>query len=468
MKRSWWDRWWESVADRGRELLNIDNGQDAIQQLTQCCHALMRDGGEALGTALAREIVQRCEQLDAPGRDRFLEVLQREFAPDRQLVRDAANRYLAHEDDLDAFLALSNAVEPPRQELMRRINRAYRGTAMLVALREHLLGGLREHADWRAVDADFRHLFSSWFNRGFLQLRRIDWHSPAVVLEKLISYEAVHAIQGWGDLRRRLADDRRCFAFFHPALPDEPLIFVEVALVEGMPDSAAPLLSLESAVINPKSANTAVFFSINNCRTGLRGISFGNFLIKQVMAELQAELPWLTQFVTLSPLPRFAANLRRLVTGQAGLPVAGVSALIGDHAPALCRVSGLGEPGAALLKLLDEAPDQHRALLEQPLRILTLYYLTQMRQGKLPLDPVAGFHLANGARLERINPFADNSPGRIADSFGVMVNYLYDPAQVEANHEGFVAEGTVALSRGLQREARRVEESARQQVLASA
>lgn len=455
MKAGWWDRWWDAVADRGREFLNLEPAATPVETLQRLCHDLMRDTGEAMGTALAREIVTRCGSLGDEEYVEFLEVLNRDFGPDPQRVRNAAEAYLKDTDNLDAFLTLNAAVEPPRQELMRRINRASRGTAMLVKLREHLLAQLRSRPYLRAVDADLRHLFVSWFNRGFLQLYRIDWHSPAHILEKLIGYEAVHAIQGWGDLRRRLADDRRCFSFFHPALPDEPLIFVEVALVQGMPHTAAALLSLDSEVIDPRSADTAVFFSINNCQTGLRGVSFGNLLIKQVMTELQSDHPWIENFVTLSPLPQFAVHLNRLLRGEGELSIDGVNALLGDHGPALRRITGKPDSASAMLELLEGEWQSQRALLEQPLHTLALFYLTHMRKGRIPVDPVAGFHLANGARLERINPYADASSQRIADSYGVMVNYRYDPNEVEQNHEAFMAQGTVVLSKNLAREARK-------------
>ena len=468
MRSAWWERLWDSVADRGREFLSLDNDRNPLDQLTQCCQELMHDTGEAMGTALAREIVQRCERLDDAGRSAFLEVLCDDFAADPARVRECAQRYLADQSDLDAFLALSEAVEPPRQELLRRINRAQRGTAMLVSLRAHLLKLMRERPHLRAVDADFRHLFRSWFNRGFLELRRIDWHSPAHVLEKLINYEAVHAIQGWSDLRRRLADDRGCFAFFHPALPDDPLIFVEVALVKGVPDAAAPLLSLDAEIIDPHAADTAVFFSINNCQDGLRGISFGNFLIKQVMAELQSDQPWIQSFVTLSPLPKFADSLRRVLNGEKALSPEAVAAIVGDGGSAMCQQSGQDDPGKAMLELLQGDWQAHRTELEKPLHLFALYYLTQIRRGRVAVDPVANFHLANGAQLERINTFSDISPDRFRDSFGVMVNYRYDPSQIESNHEGYMANGIVALSKPLAREAKRMDELLRAAPAASA
>jgi malonyl-CoA decarboxylase len=291
-------------------------------------------------------------------------------------------------------------------------------------MRALLLEQIPDRPAWHAIDADLLHLFRSWFNRGFLLLERIDWHTPAVVLEKLIEYEAVHAIDGWDDLRRRLAQDRRCFAFFHPALPDEPLIFVEVALVRGVADRVQPLLDRSAAISDPAEVDTAVFYSISDCQPGLRGISFGNFLIKQVAAELQAELPNLRTFATLSPVQGFRAWL--------------------EAAP---QLEDLASELAA--KLDGEAPgtlvdDQDLAARLLP---LCAAYLVQGRRDGQLLDPVARFHLRNGARLERINWAADLSPQGLASSAGIMVNYLYRLDQVERNHEDFVNKGRVVRSR---------------------
>jgi malonyl-CoA decarboxylase len=297
-------------------------------------------------------------------------------------------------------------------------------------MRKELLGHLGREPALKLLDADLRHLFASWFNRGFLELRRIDWESPAAVLEKLIVYEAVHEIQGWDDLRRRLAADRRCFGFFHPALPGEPLIFVEVALVEGLAAAVQPLLARDdgdeqAARERAVRADTAIFYSISNCQDGLRGVSFGNFLIKQVVEELRVELPQLVRFSTLSPVPGFRRWLvKRLAAGE--------------------------EPEAALLAPLgtegwwqDAAETE---ALRRPLVRLCATYLTGTGGPKGFADPVARFHLSNGARLERVNWLGNVAPRGIQESYGIMVNYLYDPKAIEANHEAFAQDGTVVRS----------------------
>ena len=295
----------------------------------------------------------------------------------------------------------------------------------MVELRRRLLRGLRAHPEWAALDFDLLHLLRSWFNRGFLVLERIDWRTSAMVLEKLIAYEAVHEIKGWPDLHRRLETDRRCFAFFHPALPDEPLIFIEVALARSMSSRVQPLLDVDAPVGAPDEARCAVFYSITNCQEGLRGISFGNFLIKQVAVELQRELPHLRSFATLSPLPGF----RQWVERQ---DVEGIEAL--------------ARPGWQQSGKSDPLP----MLLQQ----LCAYYLLHAKQGSQPLDPVARFHLGNGARLERINWLGDTSDHGIARSAGMMVNYVYRLDEVERNHELFVNENRVIASREVEHLAR--------------
>ncbi len=307
--RSWIERLWSSIAERGRPYAAVP--ADAVAGLERArllAEALLSGRGEASGAALAHELHAALSRLDRPDRVEFLHYLASGFQPDPERLRTAAEAYLAGPGPATAAL-LAQAAEPPRQELLRRMNLSPGGTAALVALRALLLRSLSERPELRVLDADLRHLFISWFNRGFLELRRIDWQTPAAVLEKLIAYEAVHEIQGWNDLRRRLAADRRCFGFFHPALPGEPLIFVEVALVEGLAGAVQPLLAADendsAAGEREARADTAMFYSISNCQEGLRGVSFGNFLIKQVVAELQSELPRLRHFATLSPVPGF-------------------------------------------------------------------------------------------------------------------------------------------------------------------
>jgi malonyl-CoA decarboxylase len=389
---------------------------------------LLSERGEASGALVARQLHDALGALDASGRHGFERYLATEFQPDKAALRAAAERYLA-EGTAEAAAALAQAADPPRQELLRRMNMAPGGTRALIALRSEIASCLRDEPELKLLDADLRHLFASWFNRGFLELRRIDWQTPAAVLEKLIAYEAVHAIKGWDDLRRRLAPDRRCFAFFHPALPGEPLIFVEVALVEGLATSMPPLLSQDmeddTARAQAARADTAIFYSISNCQDGLRGVSFGNFLIKQVVEELQAEFPQLKQFSTLSPVPGF----RRWLTQQ---------------------LAEEGDPDAALLPKLARDSWWHDPEQSEPLRAslmrLCAAYLTRRLSPGNRIDPVAHFHLGNGARLERINWLGNTELRAIQESFGVMVNYLYDHDSIENNHEAFVRDGTIVRS----------------------
>lgn len=451
MKRRWLEGFLDTIADRGRELLHRHVPAYGLRSMEAMCRALLTSVGEASGTALSRDVVQAYERMDAHQRRMFFDMLVRKFGPDPHAIQVAADAYLRTKD-LKAFLSLSTAVEPPRQELFRRINRAPRGTATLVAMRASLLDLIPDHPELRAVDADLRHLFSSWFNRGFLTLERIDWHSPADILEKLIRYDTVHEIQSWDDLRRRLAPDRRCFAFFHPALPAEPLIFLEVALVRGMAREIPPLLDLAAPVLDPKTANTAIFYSINNTQRGLRGLSFGNFLIKQVLLELSGELPQLRTFATLSPLPGFAALLRAAVEGNdATFTADRVDALLEGARVALTAAAGVPRAGQAMLALLERGDVADRALLAEPLELLALAYLTLLPREHSSFDPVAAFHLSNGARLERINTFADPALRTRQTSYGVMVNYLYEPDEVIENHERFVGSGQIAMSKRLAR-----------------
>jgi malonyl-CoA decarboxylase len=417
------------------------------------CRHLLSERGEASQTALAQEIINTYTAMNAAQRLRFFEMLCLEFSPDPAAIERAAADY-QRQPGLRNLAALSAAVEPPRQELIRRINTAPRGTETLVALREHLLQVSPSSADVTPLDDDLKHLFKSWFNRGFLRLERISWQTSARILEKLIRYESVHEINGWPDLRRRLEADRRCFAFFHPALIDEPIIFVEVALSKGLSGNMEPLLNVKEPVLPPEKADTAIFYSINNCQQGLRGIPFGNFLIKQVVAEIAAEFPNIRTYSTLSPLPRFSQALRD-AKNEKGFTPARLSGLLADHAPALTAAAGRRDPVEALFHLLEE-PLPHRDVLAAPLQRLALAYLTRAhRDGRL-YDSVATFHLSNGARLERINAFGNLRPYGVEASFGVTVNYRYLPAELEENHERFVRKGQIQLSAGLLREHRKV------------
>ena len=419
-----------TISERGRTLLRRGSAagvkQDA-SELIALCDALLSGQGEASGTAMAREVLDRYHHLDQAGRVAFFHTLARDYGPDREKLSHAIETWRAQPSDDDAS-DLHFASEPRRQELIRRLNRAPGGTSELVEMRADLLSVVRDNKDLATLDRDIVHLLSSWFNRGFLVLRKIDWSSPANILEKIIRYEAVHEIRDWDDLRRRIDPvDRRCYAFFHPALLDEPLIFVEVALTEQIPGAIAPLLAEDRQPVAIERARTAVFYSISNTQRGLGGISFGNFLIKQVVEELQRELPKLDTFVTLSPVPGFMQWLKQ----APDVPVS--------------------DDGRALLNQLDtpgwiENPElvaQLRSVIEP----LAAHYFLKARtpKGRL-IDPVARFHLGNGARLERIDWLGDLSPKGLRESAGVMVNYLYRLDDIEKNHEAYANQDEVVAS----------------------
>ena len=453
MRRRSWLGQVGMIAARGRMALGLRGGARQGLPPESLCRRLIGQRGEAAALALAAEVIERVKALDQAETAQFLEMLADRFSPDPHDVEAAVRGWQA-EHDPEALLALTRAVEAPRQELFRRINMVPDGTVTLVRLRAALLRLLPDRPHLQVVDADLRHLFTSWFNRGFLQLEQITWHTPATVLERLIAYEAVHAIRGWDDLRARLAADRRCFAFFHPALPDEPLVFVEVALTRGLATSIQPLIEPGRTQLEPERADAAIFFSISSTQDGLRGITFGSFLIKQVMGELSAELPRLSTFATLSPVPGLAEALGRRDDPDGFTEARLLSILGGGPGPGR-RHRGEADPLGSVTRLLERdglrSPDRHR-LLES----LTLAYLTAMKRGRRVVDPVGHFHLSNGARIERINPEGDPSEGG-RRSLGVMVNYLYDPDRVEFNHERYVETGEVSVARGLAGEARRLQ-----------
>jgi malonyl-CoA decarboxylase len=395
-----------TISERGRTLLRRGDSADTKRDadgLLELCDALLSGRGEASGTAMAREVLDIYRELDAAGRRAFFEGLVRDFGPDRERLAQAIEQWRA---------------EPS----------APGGTGDLVNMRADLLGMMNGHTDLAALDRDVSHLLSSWFNRGFLVLRRIDWSTPANILEKIIRYEAVHEISDWDDLRRRIDPvDRRCYAFFHPAMVDEPLIFVEVALTETIPGAIAPLLAVDRQHLPIERARTAVFYSISNTQRGLGGISFGSFLIKQVVEELRRELPKLDTFVTLSPVPGFMAWVKQ----DKDLP--------------------LSDEDREVLKRLDdpkwfESPET-ATLLRGVLEPLAAHYFLRARTSKGRLiDSVARFHLGNGARLERINWLGDLSPKGVRESAGIMVNYLYRLDDIEKNHEAYANDGEVVAS----------------------
>ena len=419
-----------TISERSRTLLRRGepaDGKHDASELTELCEALLSGRGEASGTAMAREVLDGYHDLDASGRLAFFMNLSRHYGPDHERLKQAMETWRDQPSDADAS-DLHFASEPRRQELFRRLNRAPGGTGELVQMRADLLDLLKSRGELAALDRDVVHLLSSWFNRGFLVLRRIDWSTPANILEQIIRYEAVHEIRDWNDLRRRIDPaDRRCYAFFHPAMPDAPLIFVEVALTETTPGAIAPLLAEARQPVAIERARTAVFYSISNTQRGLGGISFGSFLIKQVVEELRRELPKLDTFVTLSPVPGFMQWVSE-----------------GKDVP-------LSDDDRKLLESLDK-PDwfenaELTAQLRTVLEPLAAFYFLKARtpKGRL-IDSVARFHLGNGARLERINWLGDLSPKGLRESAGVMVNYLYRLDDIEKNHEAFANDGEVIAS----------------------
>ena len=450
--RGWLERLWSSIAERGRSFAAIPASSiDPVERARLLAQSLLSGRGEASGAAVARELLAVLGTLSKPQRGDFLLFLAQQFQPDPRRLADAAEAYLKM-PDADHAARLADCAEPPRQELLRRMNMAPGGTAALIDIRKQIPEYQAQQPSLALLDTDLRHLLVSWFNRGFLELRRIDWQTPAAVLEKLITYEAVHEIKGWEDLRRRLAADRRCFAFFHPALPGEPLIFVEVALVNGLAGSIQPLLDHDADAAEEarraQEADTAIFYSISNCQDGLRGISFGNFLIKQVVEELRTELPGLQHFATLSPVPGF----RRWLEARLQAEASPQPLLTEPEGRALDRaagaVAGAAEPAATLRDVLSGDSwagvlTLNEALRPVLLRLCATYLTTRPGQDKR-IDPVARFHLGNGAQLERVNWMGNPGPRGLRESYGIMVNYLYDPALIEANHEGFAREGRVA------------------------
>lgn len=394
--------------------------------LEELCEALLSGRGELSGNRLSRTILERVESGDEETQKAFFELLLNKFDIDANAAVTAATAY-AENNSPKNWRRLLQVTEPRRQELLKRINRLPGATGRLVLIRERLLPLLAKHPSLVRLDIDFEHLFNSWFNRGFLVMRQIDWDTPASILERIIHYEAVHAINDLTDLRGRLEPaDRRCFAFFHPAMPDDPLIFVEVALTASVPASIQSVLANQREILSASDADTAVFYSISNCQVGLKGVSFGNFLIKQVASELVSEFPNLKTIRTLSPIPFFM----RWVKGE---------------------LEGTSKPSEALLvadklsrgKVSTEGDDE---MLEVR-KLAAEYLINARRPDAQPMDPVARFHLGNGASLSEIIPAADLSKKGLSQSAGVMVSYLYDLDAVGRNHEAYAHERVVTTSR---------------------
>lgn len=424
------ERTLSSVIEAGKGILAkrripLPTKASAVDTLIVLCQELLEHRGEASGLALAGEITHLYRHLDEAEQLSFFTSLADDFDVDSDAIVEAAEKY-RDESSLENLWSMARRVEAPRQKLFRRLNMAPDGTKTLVGMRGQLLQVLRNHPEFRGIDSDLKHLFISWFNKGFLEMRRIDWSSPALVLEKIIAYEAVHEINGWDDLRSRLREDRRCFAFFHPALENDPLVFVEIALTNELPGAIAPLLSQDRHMPPKEQVNTVVFYSISNCHPGLAGVTFGNFLIKNVVEELKKEMPGLKTFVTLSPVPGFRKWLL-----QADL-------------------DGLVEE-EMLQKIVEPIGQVVESKVYEALTKLCAHYLLKEKSGDLAKDPVARFHLGNGARLHRVHGSADLSPKGREQSGGIMVNYLYDLSKIEVNHEAYFEKGKISASRAVSR-----------------
>lgn len=420
-----------AISDRGRQLLDLSGiTSPQTETIETLCHTLLAARGDASGAALARQILVRYATLDDKARQAFFRLLADGFAPDAEQLGNAARLYL-EEPGADALKRLARAVEPPRAEFLRRLNLAPGATSDIVNMRADLLGLIKGDADLAAVDADFVHLLVPWFNRCFLVLQGIDWGTPANILDKIIRSNEVDAINGWDDLRRRLDPaDRRCYAFFHPALIDEPLMFLQVALTRDAPTSIAEILNASPPDMrSAPEPTTAAFYSITDCQQGLRGISFGNFLIKQVVDTLARDIPSLKTFVALMPVPGFAAWLARAKTSNI---------LTYLDATELAILDTIGDPSWMDDETLAE---ELRPIV---LSVAAHYFLVAKNVNARPIDPIARFHLANGARLERIHWMADLSPKGLEEAHGLMASYRYDLRDIEDNHENYANFGAVA------------------------
>ena len=405
---------------------------------------LLSARGEANAQSMAIKLIDCYEHLDKRSQTDFFNYLSSEFNPDPTLVVDAANRYNTERNE-SSLIHLFQTVEPPRQELLRRVNRAPAGTATILKMRQTLLSYLKDHPAFRAADSDMHHLLSSWFNPGFLELHQITWNSPAQLLEKIIEHESVHAIDGWDDLRRRLQPDRRCFAFFHPQLPGEPLIFVEVALVPGIAKDIGGLINKQAPVGEPKSFKAAIFYSISNCQPGLKGVSLGNFLIKRVAQKLIEEIPALKIFSTLSPIPGFTQWL----DAGAPLPEEKLSPAQTRKWQEAQKSLAVGSMGWAERMKAGWHPERcDEAEKTALMRLCSLYLMFKTPEPRG--DAVGKFHLSNGATLHQINWAADLSKKGLQHSAGIMVNYLYELDKVEEQHEAF-SNKSVRYSRGVEK-----------------
>lgn len=457
LRRSWQDL---AAATRVRltGVVRADLPEDDLalirRQIGEC---LAGRGGEISRRARAADLGRTYLNLNPVGRQRFLQLLASDYGVQAATLETAVGDWQSLDADADtatrlaAEAALREALTPPRVRLLAQFNELPRGVQFLVDLRAELRGLLGDDANLKGLDSDLRGLLENWFDPGFLQLQRITWEAPAALIEKLAHYEAVHRVRSWRDIKHRLASDRRCYGFFHPQMPDEPLIYVWVALVKGMADNVQRLLDVHAPSDNPQDADSAIFYSISNAQRGLAGVSFGNFLIKRVMGDLLQDFPRLRTFATLSPVP----GLRQWLQTQCETAT---ELLLPAEQKALATLDETAQPLTVLCQIL-ATDGWHRQektveVLKPILLRLGAVYLTQARRGQRTLDRVAHFHLSNGARMERLNWLADTSARGLEQSFGLMINYLYRADHIEANHEAYTGEGRIVMSSGVKSLAR--------------
>ncbi len=449
---------WRDIAASARGVLSgaprpdlsREDADHLREQLRAC---LDGRGGVVSARARAADLGRTYLALNATGRERFLRLLAEEFDIDHAAIAEIGERLLNARKEPERRTIereLRARLEPPRLELLKQFNGIPEGVKFLVDMRAELMSMARDDAVLAGLELDLKILLTSWFDVGFLELKRITWEAPASLLEKLIVYEAVHEIRSWTDLKNRLEADRRCFAYFHPRMPDEPLIFVEVALVSGMSDNVQSLLDETAPVGDPVAADTATFYSISNCQRGLAGISFGDFLIKRVVDALASELPHIDTFATLSPIPGFRAWLeKRVADAGDDLLTPGERKLLQQQLPG--EVSRLGIIGLLARPRWQEDAAVAQVLRGPLLRLAARYLMLEKAAGGRALDPVAHFHLTNGARMERLNWLADLSPKGMRQSAGIMINYLYRLDDIEGNHEAYRGEGRIVASTAMSR-----------------
>ena len=420
----------ESIADAGENFLDLTRLRGTpAQKLNELCHDLISHKGIASGIALAREVVSRYQKLDQDEKLNFFLELNKNTEPDLSEIKKVAAKFVQNPDN-NSLQELSKSIRSQHRKLFNRMNMAPKGTAAIVSLRKDLIGFIPDHPELKIIDEALKVLLTVWFNPGFLVLKRIDWDTEASVLEKIIQYETVHNIENWNDLKQRLAENRRCFAYFHPALEDEPLIFVEVALTKGIASSIQAIIEENGA--NHEKRNAAIFYSINNCQPGLRGIPLGNFLIKMVVTELAAELSSIKKYSSLSPITGFSEWV--------------FENLESDD-------SRSNPINTEVLKLLKQ-PGWHKDTIiidriKKPLMRACAHYLVNIKKNEKPVNAVARFHFGNGAELYRINWMGNTSAHGLADSFGLMVNYRYDLKRIESNHEEYARHGKLTISKSV-------------------